>query len=99
MENVELEINTSEYHGRVFETAGFIHVLLSLFFVFWLSFWHIYVLSWAQAVLLPYRLSIVSFGVLQKRIGIQERERKYRGKEKWNEKGIMRILLPSCLCL
>lgn len=72
MENVELEINTSEYHGRVFETGGFIFMFSSLsFFVFRLSFWHIYVLSWAQAVLLPYRLSIVSFGVLQKRISIQ----------------------------
>lgn len=68
MENVELEINTSEYHGKVFEkVGGFIFMFFSLFFVFRLSFWHIYVLSWAQAVLLPYRLSIVSFGMLQKK--------------------------------
>lgn len=73
--NVELEINTSEYHGRVFETGGFIFMFSSLFFVFQRSFWHIYVLSWAQAVLLPYRLSIVSFSLVQKRISIQQRER------------------------
>lgn len=32
MENVELEINTFEYHGRVFETGGFIFMFSSLSF-------------------------------------------------------------------
>lgn len=52
MENVELEINTSEYHDRLFETRGFIFIFSSFFplslFVFQLSFWHIYVLSWIK---------------------------------------------------
>lgn len=34
MENVELEINTSEYHGRVFETGGFIFMFSSSLFFF-----------------------------------------------------------------
>lgn len=59
------------------------------FFAFLQSFWHIDEFSWAQAVVLPYRLSIVSFGVLQKRTSIHLRERKHRGKGRWNEKKII----------
>lgn len=82
-----------------FLRAAGIHfrVLLPLFFVFRLSFWHIYVLSWAQAVLLPYRLSIVSFGGLQKELAFS------REKEntEWKRNGIkgLNVSCLPCVCV
>lgn len=52
-------------------------------------------LNWAQAVLLPYRLSFVSFGIAEKNLHSVEKKEYPVAKENGMKKGIMGLLLPS----
>lgn len=71
------------------ETGGFIFMLSSLsFFVFQQSFWHIYVLSWAQAALLPYRLSIVSFSSCREELAFSREKGNTEAKKNEIRKGL-----------